>query len=118
MAQKADLIKARKALLLASERFLEGAHRGPVEVYESSSGHLQATVVSDHFKGMGVTHRQDFIWDYLRKNVEQEELLYCFGVHPMDLEEYEEASFPQSPTSGSLSLFTNGSALNNDDNDE
>ena len=59
-----------------------------VFVFDTEWGHLRALVGSDCFTGMGLSDRQSFVWDYLKSKVPAEHLRFLYGVHPMDLAEY------------------------------
>jgi len=50
-----------------------------------SSGAL----VGSAFKGKNAVERQEIVWDWLREDVDPESLVFPYGVHPMDREEYD-----------------------------
>ncbi|MCK4659684.1 MAG: hypothetical protein KAV82_09215 [Phycisphaerae bacterium] len=101
MGKGADLVKAARAIQQALTEFVREGEKGNVHVFESLPGNLRAVVGSDQFKNMGITERQDMIWDYMEKTVAADHLRFCWGIHPMDLEEYYEEHFPQSPSPSS-----------------
>ena len=70
-----------------------------VEVFESQPGNLRAIVVSDFFSDMGITERQERIWAYLKKSLEEEQLVRLYGVHPYDSHEYGSVA-PASSSAG------------------
>jgi len=99
MAEKANLNKAARAIRLALKAFVAKDERDNVQFFESSPGSLRFIVGSDRFKGVGPVDRQDMVWDHLKKHVEDDSLSFCSGVHAYDLDEYEEAFFPQDMSS-------------------
>ncbi len=106
MGKTADLIKAADAIRQALSDFVAKDEKGHVHIFESYPGHLRAVVGSDRFKDMGVAERQNTIWKHMKDKVAAEALRFCWGIHPMDLEEYAE-EFPQS-ISSSAKLFIEG----------
>lgn len=118
MGQKADLIAAAKAIREAIVGFVNAHEAQHVRIFESSPGHLRVIVGSDKFKSMGLTERQDLIWDYLRSKVGETHLEHCWGIHPLDATEYEEEFFPQSyASSSSMSVLQEGEEITNNDPD-
>ena len=113
MGKKSDMIEAARAISTALRDYVDEEDRERIQVFESSYGYLRAIVGSKKFRGMGVMRRQDEIWDYLDKNVTQAHLGHCFGVHPLDPDEYDEECFPQS-SSSSLHLHIRGEELTGD----
>jgi len=74
-----------------------------VDVFESQPGNLRAKVVSDFFKGIGVSERQERIWAYLNERLSEEQLRRLYGVHPYDVAEYAMVS-PVRPTTATSSV--------------
>lgn len=116
MGERADVIEAATAIRRAIEAFVKSEEVRNIQVFESSPGHLRVILGSDYFKGKGPADCQNIIWDYLKKEVPPDQLVYCFGVHPMDVKEYEEV-FPQS-VGESMGLFTKGATGMDDDTDD
>jgi len=99
VAEKTDLVKAADALRAAMEELVAPKEHENIHVFESVPGHLRVVVGSDSFKGVGITERQERVWKQLKKKVEPGDLQYCWGVHPMDLDEYYAEHFPQGSSS-------------------
>jgi hypothetical protein len=74
-----------------------------VDVSESSAGSLRAVVVSDFFKGIGVTERQNIIWDHLKASMDHKQLVKVIAVHPYDRAEHSRWSLASSTTSEAFS---------------
>ncbi|UCE60982.1 MAG: hypothetical protein JSU63_04365 [Phycisphaerales bacterium] len=117
MGEKAALIQAAEAIKNAIEAFVHPEEAKNIRVFESSPGHLRVIVGSDRFKGKGPAECQNIIWDHLTDKVPPDQLVYCFGVHPMDVEEYEE-EFASQTTGESMRLFIEGRGLMGEDADE
>ncbi|MFH0980963.1 MAG: hypothetical protein V2A79_05440 [Planctomycetota bacterium] len=99
MGKATDLVKAAEAIREALVAFVAAGEKDYVHVFESSPGHLRAVVGSDQFKNVGITERQERIWNHLKSKVAAEHLRFCWGIHPLDIEEYYEEHFPQSSSS-------------------
>ncbi len=82
LAQAADVIDKK-----LQERFSGASEK--VFVFDTEWGHLRALIGSDKFKGMGLGDRQNVVWDYLKESVPAEHLRFLYGIHPMDLAEYD-----------------------------
>ncbi|UCC31940.1 MAG: hypothetical protein JSU86_06610 [Phycisphaerales bacterium] len=89
MVAKSDLVAAAHAIDDALQMFVHHGAAAKVFVFETEWGHLRALVGSDEFKGVSLGDRQEMIWEHLRKHVRREYLVHLYGVHPMDLEEYD-----------------------------
>ena len=89
MVAKSDILTAKQEIEKALREFTHNRTCDRVDVHESEWGHLRALVGSDAFKGMNVIERQEHIWDWLREHVEAENLVFLYGVHPMDHAEYD-----------------------------
>lgn len=84
----------RKAL----EAMVKGHGSSDVRVFESWPGNLRATVVSDFFKDMGLSDRQENVWAYLKKHVSAAHLSRLYVVRPYDTKEFAALS-PADSTS-------------------
>ena len=89
MVAKNDLLTAKRAIEGALQKFVHHGAAAKVHVFETEWGHLRALVGSDGFKGVSLGERQKMIWEYLREHVPSECLVNLYGVHPMDLDEYD-----------------------------
>lgn len=92
----ADLAKAARNIERTLRDFVGEREVGMVHVFESSPGLLRAVVGSARFRNMGLTERQKVVWEYLKAHMDEADLQVCWGVHPMDPEEYNEEHLPTS----------------------
>ncbi len=101
MAEKNDLRIAAEAIETALKAFVLDSETQRVHVFESQWGNLRAVVGSARFENMGIGERQEAIWKHLRERVDPKYRVYCYGVHPMDPQEYEEHFSPPSAVGSS-----------------
>ena len=102
MAQKNDLRVAAEEIERALRALVHDRASARVYVFETEWGNLRALLGDGSFSGMSPGRRQEVVWDYLREHVSEESLKHLYGVHPMDLDEYDvrvvevksESSFP------------------------
>lgn len=89
MVAKNDTVTAARLIEEALEAFPRSNATTKAHVFETEWGQLRALVGSDVFKGMPLAERQDVVWKHLRERVPAECLENLYGVHPMDLDEYD-----------------------------
>ncbi len=89
MVTKSDLLTAAQAIEEALMEFVHHRASAKVYIFETDGGHLRALVGDDGFKGVSLDKRQDLVWNHLRKRVDLDHLAHLYGVHPMDLDEYD-----------------------------
>jgi len=90
MVAKNDVVTASREIEGALWEFVHPADAtAKVAVFEDESGYLRALIGSGGFKGMDMGERIDRVWAYLRENVSTEHMRFLYGVHPMDLDEYD-----------------------------
>lgn len=99
MGKGADLVRAAGEIERALSVFVGEDEKEMVYVYQSSPGLLRAVVGSDKFRNVGASERQKMIWKHLKNNVSEADLHVCWGVYPMDPEEYYEEHSPRSSSS-------------------
>ncbi len=99
MGKRTDLKKAAEVIEKAMRSFVGDQEHEQIHVVESSPGHLRVIVGSSRFKDVGIVERQDMVWEHLNGRVDKDSLRFCWGIHPMDLEEYYEEHFPQDTSS-------------------
>lgn len=101
MGKAADLVQAAKSIEKALREFVHEDEREFVHVFESTPGFLRAVVGSNKFKTIGITERQNVIWRFLKEKVGAEHLQFCWGIHPMDVDEYYDQHVPYRSSSSS-----------------
>lgn len=89
MVTKSDLLTARQKIKEYLKKRFETQGIEKVHVFETEYGHIRALVGNEEFRDLNPVERQELVWSLLRKNVEAEYLVFLYGVHPMDLEEYD-----------------------------
>lgn len=89
MVAKSDILTAAQEIEKSLLEFVQNRSSDTVHVFESEWGHIRALVGSDAFKDVGAIERQELVWDWLRQHVAAEHLVFLYGVHPMDFEEYK-----------------------------
>lgn len=104
MVARTALKKAAEELRAAICRFVEPDEQDQVQVVESSPGHLRVIVGSRKFTDVGIVERQNVVWEFLdnqvkAKQLQEEHLRLCWGVHPLDPEQYYAEHFPQDSSS-------------------
>lgn len=90
MVAKNDIIAAREEIESALKQFVANGGSPRVLVGETKWGHLWALVGSDRFKDMSLGARQQVVWDYLQKHVDQSWLFHLETVTPVDGQNYDE----------------------------
>ena len=89
MVAKSDILTAKARIEEALHRLVQLRTCDKFHVFESDWGHLRALIGSDAFKGKNAVERQEIVWDWLREQVDPENLVFLYGVHPMDRAEYD-----------------------------
>lgn len=89
MVAKSDLLTARQKISEYLKERFEKQSFEKVYVYETEHGHIRALIGNEEFRDLNPVERQELVWDLLRKNVEAEYLVFLYGVHPMDIDEYD-----------------------------
>jgi stress-induced morphogen len=105
---RTGVVEAYDAFKQALESFVDESERGNTDVFQSPPGILWANVGTEKFRGVPSTRRQEMIWAYLGKELSEDVLHYCWGVHCMDTSEYREASIARRSASETLRLFVEG----------
>lgn len=89
MAQEAELVTAADKITLGLRSFVDNTERENIRVIVSSHKQLHAFIGSNRFKDMGSSQRQNDIWKFLRKTVDDQYLKHCNVVYTMDVLEFE-----------------------------
>ena len=104
MVTRTELKSAARSLEIAMKRFVDEDECDQVHVVESSPGHLRIIVGSRQFSNVGIVERQELVWKFLDGQVEsgqltKQHLQLCWGVHPLDTEQYLTEHFPRDTSS-------------------
>ena len=93
MVTKSDLLTARQKIKEYLKKRFEKQGLEKVYVFETEYGHIRALIGNEEFRDLNPVERQELVWDLLRENVEPQYLVFLYGVHPMDIDEYDRCTY-------------------------
>ena len=90
MAEELAVLTAANRIDQALQRFVHNRAEAKVVVVKVNEwGHLHAAVATHGFEGVPQRERQELVWDYLRNNVQAEDLAHLYRVEAMSANEYD-----------------------------
>ncbi len=89
VAKPHPLEKSARAIEAALRKFTCFRGSDGLLIRENEWGHLEVVLGCHAFRDMSIVERQDAVWEFLRENVDSDDLAHLSRVQTLDLEEYD-----------------------------